>query len=200
MPTPSFNEWKVVNPGKGLNEYFEAYPEARLKANQGQPIIVNQNYKKESNISYSIIWILLAVAVIGGGVAYGVNTYQNTKVLERNKQNEVRYPAQYLKVSDVDAKTGFFRKTSVTGWIKNNSTYTIYSDVILLFQFTDNDSNISEEKITVDMESYPGGNDRFDIEIKFPNNPEGYKITVLGARVIGQDGVSSRRPWIRTYD
>jgi hypothetical protein len=35
MSKPTFQEWKNVNPGKGINEYFKEYPET-AEPNQGQ--------------------------------------------------------------------------------------------------------------------------------------------------------------------
>jgi len=188
MSIPSFNEWKETNRGKGINEYFEAFPEARVSSNN-QPIIIQNPSRDSDNNDWSfILWIVLTIA-LGIGAYFGIQKYNQSRLEKYQKQIEYHAPQKYLVLYNTKGDFTLLGKSIVTGTIENKSNHTTYVNIFVAVEFYDKDGNyIKRKKVSLDERMEPLDYTDFKLKTNFPWKARSYQVKLASADVLRQKG------------
>lgn len=94
---PSYEEWKAQNPGRNINDYFEAYPAALVNLQNQQPtphpVYTPPPAPKKNSTQQWLINVLLVVAILGiAAFAYShFTTGQQQQSALRNSDTPAAY-------------------------------------------------------------------------------------------------------------
>jgi len=188
MSIPSFKEWKETNRGKGINEYYEAFPEARVSNNKQPIIIQSQNHESGSGDWNFILWIALTIA-LGIGGYFGVQKYNQSRLENYQKKVEYHAPQRYLVLYNTKGDVTLLGKSIVKGTIENKSNHTTYVNIFVAVEFYDKDGNyLKREEVALGERMKPLDYTDFELRTNFPWKARSYQVKLASADVLRQSG------------
>lgn len=182
MALPTFQEWKKINIGKGINEYYEEFPEAKVSPNN-QPIIIQKVQSKEAGENFNFsLWIIAAIIIIGGAY-FGIQKYS----VNQQKKAEYHVPQKYLVLYNTKGNITLLGQSVIKGTIENKSTHSTYVNITLAVDFFDKNSNyIKSEEIPLGKRMTPFDREDFKLKTNFPWKAKSYNVKLVSADVIKQ--------------
>ncbi|MCB0653205.1 MAG: hypothetical protein KDC85_18170 [Saprospiraceae bacterium] len=185
MSIPSFQDWKKDNNGKGINDYYKEFPEARNSANG--PIFFSTPSPNSESKSW-IFWISTLLMVVLAIFAF--NAIQNNKkdrVESLEKSREYHSPERYLVLYNHGQKMRIIGKSSITGTIENKSSHTTYVNIILAVNFYDrNDNFFMQEQVNLGKRMSPLEYNDFELKVQVPWKSKSYSVELASADVLRQ--------------
>ncbi len=140
MSAPSLNEWKRSNPGKGVNEYYKAYPNSKaatpIATNHFQPPILTSAVKEEISIGNIIFSVMIIVGFMLPWI--DIKPFRLIQLIESNGYHLPRIIEKFTTVSSkmllnsiylipVGALVCIFAETT------RNFTLKLFSQIIVVF-------------------------------------------------------------------
>jgi len=189
MSIPSFKEWKETNKGKGINEYYEAFPEARVLSDKQPPIIIqSQNRNSGSGDWNFLLWIILSIATVVG-VYFGIQKYNQSRLIDYQKKIEYHAPQRYLVLYNTKGDVTLLGKSIVKGTIENKSNHTTYVNIFLAVEFYDKNGNyLKREEVSLGERMEPLNYTDFELRTNFPWKARSYQVKLASADILRQSG------------